>query len=158
MLRYSYVRIVSIFPGCSKLSVPQPAKRVLSRPAWHFTVDVLLLLAALLLTWTSATLQFVFPPPTLADGWRLWGWSYNRWSNLRFASLCVFLLIALVHLMLQWDWVCNFVASRMTRIRGEKVVVPKAIRTVYGVATLIVILTTLLVLLALAEFMVQPPP
>lgn len=125
--------------------------------AWHFVVDVLLALAALALTWTSAALQFVFPAPTQADGWRLWGWSYDHWSNVRFGCLCIFLLIALLHVMLQWNWVCNFIVSRMARFRGEKVVVPKAIRTIYGVATLISILTVLGVLLAAAEIMVQPP-
>ncbi len=129
----------------------------ISRMTWHFVVDVLLALAALVLTWTSAALQFVFPAPTRADGWRLWGLSYDAWSNLRFACLCVFLLIALLHVMLQWNWVCNYIAGRVARFRGEKVVVPKAIRTIYGVATLIMILSVLGVLLAVAEIMVQPP-
>ena len=128
----------------------------ISRLAWHFIVDVLMLGAVVALTWVSATLQFVFPPATRADGWYLWGWSYDAWSNLRFGILCVFLLIALLHIMLQWNWVCNFVITRVGRLRGEKIVVPKAVRTIYGVATLIVILTLLGVLLALADFMVKP--
>lgn len=140
------------------MNASKPSSLGISRPTWHFVVDVLLLLAVLVLTWTSATLQFVFPPPTRADGWLLWGWSYDTWSTFQFGSLCVFLMIALVHVMLQWDWVCSFVATRLTRLRGEKVVVPKAIRTIYGVALLIVILTMLGGLLTIAEFTVQSAP
>ena len=139
-----------------KVAQPKAARGAISRTAWHFIVDVLLFIAVLVLTWTSTTLQYVFPPPTRADGWRLWGWSYDAWSNLRFGSLCVFLLIALLHVMLQWNWVCNFIATRVARLRGQKLAVPKAIRTIYGVCTLIVILTLLGVLLAMAEFMVRP--
>ncbi len=127
------------------------------RPTWHFLVDVLLLLALLPLVWTSAVLQLVFPPATTADAWSLWGWGYDSWSNVRFASLCVFLLIVLVHLMLQWNWVCNFLASRISRARGKKIVVAKAVRTLYGVATMIMILTLIGVLLAAAEFTVKAP-
>jgi hypothetical protein len=140
-----------------RTGVLSAARSGLSRAAWHFVVDVLLLIAVLILTWTSAALQFVFPPPTRADGWRLWGRSYDTWSNVRFASLCTFLVIALLHVMLQWNWVCSFIATRVARLRGEKAAVPKAIRTIYGVATLIVILTLLGALLAAAEFTVRPP-
>lgn len=138
------------------MEVSKPATGGISRPTWHFLVDVLLLVAVLVLTWTSTAMQFVFPPPTQADDWFLWGWSYDTWSTFRFGSLCVFLVIALVHVMLQWDWVCSFVVTRLSRLRGERVVMPKAVRTIYGVATLIVLLTILGGLLAMAEFMVQP--
>lgn len=131
--------------------------RMLSRAAWHFIVDVLLFLALLALLATSALLQFSFPPPTKAAGWTLWGWGYARWSNVRFVSLCVFVLITVVHLMLQWNWVCSFVASRMSWLLGRKVMVAHAVRTVYGVALLITILTLLGALLVLAEFMVHAP-
>lgn len=134
---------------------PASVQRGISRPTWHFIVDVLLLLALLILVWLSAALQLVFPPATTAGGWSLWGWSYDQWSTLRFVSLGVFLLIALVHVMLQWNWVCNFVAGHLSRLRGEKVVVAKAVRTLYGVTTLIVLLTALGVLLAAAEFSVR---
>jgi len=128
----------------------------ISRPAWHFIVDLGLLAAVLVLAWISAMLQFVFPPATAADGWSLWGRSYDGWSRVRFGSLCAFLGIALLHVMLQWDWDCNFVASRLSRIRGEKIAVPKAVRTLYGVGMLIALLTTFLILLAIAQFMAQP--
>lgn len=106
----------------------------------------------------SAILQFAFPLATQADGWSLWGWGYDRWSDVRFLGLCVFLVVALVHVMLQWNWVCGFVTSRLSRIRGERIVVPPAVRTLYGVATLIAVLTLLGALLTAATFMVQPPP
>lgn len=127
------------------------------RPTWHFFVDVLLLISLLGLVWTSAILQLVFPPPTTADGWSLWGWGYDTWSIARFAALCVFLLIVLIHVMLQWNWVCNYLSSRVSKARGEKVIIPKAVRTLYGVGTMIVILTLICILLAAAEFAVKAP-
>lgn len=130
----------------------------ISRPAWHFIVDVILLVAISALTWASAVLQFVFPRPTRADGWTLWGWGYDAWSNLRFGLLCAFVAMVLLHVMLQWDWVCNFIASRLSRWRGKRVTIPKAIRTIYGVATLIMLLTGFCILLAIAEFTVRPAP
>lgn len=134
------------------------ADTALSRAAWHFIVDIVLLASALTLIGVSATLQFVFPSPTKAGGWLLWGWTYDQWSEWQFASLCFFVLAALVHVMLQWDWVCTFVVSRLSRARGRKVVVPRAVRTLYGVGSLIVVLTLLGILLAVADFTVRPPP
>jgi hypothetical protein len=129
----------------------------LSRAAWHFIVDVSLLLGLLTLLAASAVLQFVFPPPTEAAGWALWGWGYTRWSDIRFVSLCVFVLTTVVHLMLQWNWVCNFVVSRVSWLLRRKVTVAPAVRTVYGVALLITILTLLGTLLVVAEFTVRAP-
>jgi hypothetical protein len=118
---------------------------------------VILLLALLALVWTSLVVQFIFPPPSQAAGWTLWGWTLDRWSTVRFASLCAFLGVTLIHLMLQWDWVCSFVISHTSRLAGRKLVVARAERTLYGVGMLICVMTALGLPYAVAAFAVRSP-
>ena len=130
-------------------------KRGLSQAGIHFLVDVLLLAGFLTLVWLSAVLQFLFPPATKAGACTLWGLGYDDWSTIRFASLCVFCLMTLIHLILQWNWICHFIVSRVSRATDRKIVVAPAVRTLYGVGGLIVVLTLLGVLLAAAEFAIK---
>ena len=44
----------------------------------NFWLDATLLTLLCALGWVSATLQIVFPAPTAADGWILWGLSYDQ--------------------------------------------------------------------------------
>jgi len=127
----------------------------MTRPAIHFTVDVVLFLTFLSVLWTSALLQFVFPPATRADGWQLWGWTYDQWHTASFVCLAVFTLGTLVHLILQWGWICNFLASRITKRKGTRVSIPDGIKTLYGVGTLAATLGVLGILLAVAEIMIN---
>jgi len=136
-------------------AAPAPAarrKRRLSQAGIHFLVDVVLLTAFLAMTWVSSVLQFVFPPATQSGGCTLWGLGYDDWSTIRFASLCVFTLMTLIHLILQWNWICHFIVSRVSRATDHKIVVAPAVRTLYGVGSLIIVLTLLGILLAAAEF------
>lgn len=129
----------------------------MSRPAFRFLVDVILFFSFLCLLWTAALVQFIFPPATTADGWRLWGVPYDTWSRISFGCLAVFTLCVLVHLILQWTWVCNFVATRLARRRGGQGPLPDGIKTLYGVATLITVLTAMGLLLAVAAVMARGP-
>lgn len=119
-------------------------------------VDVILFTAFVVMLWTSAVVQFIFPPGTQAAGWLLWGMGFDGWSVVRFVSLAVFTLTTLVHLILQWSWVCNFVASRLAKFRGSRVNMPDGIKTLYGVGTLIGVLSVLGILLAIAEVSIKP--
>lgn len=103
----------------------------------------MLLVAFLVLLWTSCVVEFAFPSPDAANGWSLWGLAYSSWTNLRFTALCVFTLIVLVHLMLQWNWICVFVTSRMSKRIGRRIVVGRAARTLYGVSALILVFAML---------------
>jgi len=116
---------------------------------------VLLFSAWLALVGFSAILQFIFPPATQADDATLWGWGYDAWSSARFVSLCLFMLMTLIHVLLQWSWVCNYLVSRLSRVTGRKLAAAPAERTLYGVGFLIVLLTLLGILLTAAEFAVQ---
>lgn len=126
----------------------------MTRPAWHFLVDVFLFSAFLSLLWLSALLQFVFPPGTFAAGWTLWGIGYDSWSTARFVSLAIFTLCTLVHLILQWNWVCNFVSSRVARGRGK---LSDGVKTAYGVSTLIAVLCLIGLSLFVAAVAVRRP-
>lgn len=133
------------------------ASRGLSRSTWYFIVDVLLLALFLSLVWTSAVVRFVFPRGTVADGHALWGMSYDRWCDVQFSVLCVFCLVVLIHVVLHWAWVCNYVASRLSRWKGTRVTIDDGLKTIYGVGFLIVLLTALGLALAVAAVMIAAP-
>jgi uncharacterized membrane protein len=76
-------------------------------------------------------LQVVFPAPTAAAGWELWGLSYNQWHDAEFFSLCLFALLVLVHVMLHWNWVCSVMDTQVLRKSRPD----EGMQTIYGVAT-----------------------
>ncbi len=121
----------------------------------NFWLDATILGAFLLLGWISATLQFIFPPPTLAAGWSLLGLSYDQLRDIQFASLCVFAVGILVHVMLHWNWVCSVVTSQILK-NGERP--DEGMQTIYGVATLIILLHVVGAGLIAALFLVHRPP
>ena len=85
--------------------------------------------------WLSATLQIVFPAPTAADGWTLWGLSYDQWRDVQFVMLCLLALDVVLHVMMHWNWVCSVIAMQILRTRNRP---DEGMQTIYGVATLIV--------------------
>src|SRR5690348_8637128 len=62
---------------------------VMSRTVVNFLLDTILLTIVVALLFTSAVLRFVFPAPTIARGWRLWGHGYDAWANFQFMLLTV---------------------------------------------------------------------
>lgn len=102
----------------------------------------------------SAILRFVFPPGPSADGWTLWGWDYTVWHEAQFVTLCTFALCVLVHVMLHWSWVCGVLTSKIF----QKLARPDdGTRTIWGVATLIVLFHILAAILVTALFTIRPP-
>ncbi len=134
-----------------------PPRSRISRAGWHFIVDCVLLGFLLSLAWLQTMLLYVFPVPTDAAGWTLWGLDYNTWSTISFFNLVFFILATLVHLILQWNWIFNFIVRRLPWRANVKTMPPLATRTLYGVSTLIGVLTALGVLLAIAYLSVIPP-
>jgi hypothetical protein len=135
-------------------SAPRPVRRKLSMALINFWLDASLLLAVGFVGWVSAVLQVVFPAPTYAAGWTLWGLTYNQWHQLQFGSLCFCALVILLHVMLHWNWVCNVIAAQVLRIKQRP---DDGMQTIYGVATLIVLLGTMLAGLIAAFLMVRSP-
>ena len=62
----------------------------MSKTTLNFILDTFLLMLFLALAWTFAVFRFVFPPPTTAHGWMLWGYSYDAWASVQFVLFCVF--------------------------------------------------------------------
>jgi len=105
--------------------------------------------------WVACIVQFIFPPGTKAAGWTLWQLDYDAWCRVYTAALAVFGIQVLVHLILHWNWVCSFITSRMSKLSGRRVVLDESAKTLYGVGTLITVLTILGALLTLAEFSIH---
>ncbi|RPI79039.1 MAG: hypothetical protein EHM42_13015 [Planctomycetaceae bacterium] len=103
----------------------------------NFWLDLVALVAVGVVGWVSTMLQVVFPKPTLAAGWRLWGLDFNQWRDVQFGSICVCAVIILLHIMLHWNWVCAIVATKVLRL---KVRPDEGAQTIYGVVSLAILL------------------
>jgi hypothetical protein len=128
----------------------------MSRTVVNFLLDTALLIIVVALLFTAAVLRFVFPAPTLARGWRLWGHGYDAWANFQFFLMVIIAVAVLLHVMLHWSWVCGVIVTKLLR-RGERR--PKAddgTQTLWGVGMMIVVVTILGFLVALANLMVEP--
>ncbi len=112
-------------------------RRRVSATVVNFWVDASVLTLFVLLGWVSATLQVTFPAPTAAAGWTLWELTYDQWRDIQFGTLCLFAGAILLHVMLHWKWVCSVIATQILRTKTRP---DDGMQTIYGVATLIVIL------------------
>jgi hypothetical protein len=130
-------------------------QRRLSVSVINFWLDASLLIVLSVLGWVSAVLQVVFPAPTAADGWTLWGLTYDQWHDVQFGSLCVFALGVLLHVMMHWNWVCSVIATQIVRARQRP---DEGMQTIYGVATLIVLLHLIAAGVVVALLCVRHPP
>ena len=130
----------------------------MQRTLINFWLDVTLLFLFLAVLWSSFVIRFVFPPPTSAQGWRLWGWSYGQWADLQFWLISLLATAVLIHVMLHWTWVCGVITSRLLRKRvGKRASWSDGTRTLYGVGLLVVLLNLLGLAFAAAVLTVQAP-
>jgi hypothetical protein len=129
----------------------------MSRSTLNFIVDVSLLVLFLSVLSTTGIVAIVFPPGTQATGWHLWGADYDEWSLIQAIAVALFALNVLLHLILHWTWVCGFITARVGRLRRQRGPLPDGIRTLYGVSTLVAILTLLGVIVGAAQFGISPP-
>ncbi len=121
----------------------------------NFWLDAALFFALIFLIWVSAMTMVVFPVPTEAEGWMLWGLDFNQWRNVQFISLCICSALALEHLVLHWNWVCGVIATKILRVKGRP---DQGIQAVYGVGTFISILLAMLAGIVAAMVFVRKPP
>jgi hypothetical protein len=120
-------------------------------------VDCCLLATFVAVITATALLQIVFPPASAAAGWRLWGLDFDGWMRVHSFATGVFALLVLLHLILHWNWVCMFVASRLSKALNRRIAIGEAVRTIYGVSLLIIVLTLMGLVLAAAEFQIVQP-
>jgi hypothetical protein len=119
-------------PTAQPAAAPRPPRRRLSMALINFWLDASLLVTVTFVGWVSVILQVVFPAPTYAAGWSLWGLSYNQWHDLQFGSICFCAFVILLHVMLHWNWVCSVIGTQILRLRRRP---DDGMQTIYGVAT-----------------------
>jgi hypothetical protein len=105
----------------------------------------------------TAIVRFIFPPATLSAGWVLWGWSLDGWLDLQFLIVAAFMLAVVLHVMLHWNWVCGVVANRYSKRKGRVERIDDANKTLWGVGFLILVLTFMGILLAVAASAIDRP-
>ena len=135
-------------------AAPQAAKSKGSVALLNFWVDAALFVAVVFVMWISVMLQVVFPPPTAAAGWRLWGFTYDDWRNAQFFAVCVCVLIAIEHLVLHWNWVCSIIATKVLRTKSRP---DEGVQAVYGVGTFVVVLLVMMGSILTAVLTIQKP-
>lgn len=138
----------------SPLERPQPARKTKSRVILNFWLDAMLLVTVVFIGWVSALLHIVFPAPTMADGWVLWGMTFDQWHNIQSTALCVCGLLAVEHVVLHWNWVCSTIATKIFRV---KVRPDEGIQALYGVGTFIVVMLIVFSGVIVAMLCVQQP-
>jgi len=129
----------------------------MSRSAINFLLDAALLLGFVFVLLTAAVLQTVFPAASLAGGWTLWGCSYDAWTLIHFGTVVAMTLLIGLHLILHWAWIVGFITSRLSNRLGRRITTNESTRTLYGVCTLILVLTLLGTALATASLSVRQP-
>ncbi|MBI3864303.1 MAG: hypothetical protein HY290_20660 [Planctomycetia bacterium] len=127
--------------------------RKLSMALVNFWLDAVLLVTAAFVGWVTVVMRVVFPAPTFAAGWSLWGLTYNQWHDLQFGSLCFGALVILLHVMLHWNWVCSVIGAQILHLRRRP---DEGLQTIYGVATLIALLMLILAGVIAAIVTVHP--
>jgi hypothetical protein len=133
---------------------PQAARKTKSRVMLNFWLDALLLVNVVFIAWVSALIYIVFPAPTKADGWVLWGRTFDQWHDIQSTALCVCGLLAIEHIVLHWNWVCCTIAARILHSRNRP---DESVQAVYGVGTFICVLIIVFSGVVAGTFCVQQP-
>ena len=133
---------------------PTPPPKKMSMALINFWLDAALFLAIVTVLWITVILQIIFPAPTQAAGWKLWGLTYDQWHHAQFLALCVSGLLIIEHLVLHWNWVCSVIATQVLRKSRPD----EGTQAVFGVGLFIGVILVTLVSLIAALFSVQSGP
>lgn len=139
----------------TSVTKPKSPRKRLSISLINFWLDATLLVLLFCVGWVSAILRLVFPAPTTAGGWVLWGWSYDQWADFQFDCLCGLALGAVIHVVLHWNWVCGVLTAQILKSRNR---IDDSMQTIYGVGFLIVLLHMILAIVIAAMYSVVKPP
>ncbi|MFM7035744.1 MAG: DUF4405 domain-containing protein [Planctomycetia bacterium] len=143
------------FATSGEAAPPSRSRRGISWSEINLVLDILLLVNFIALCASAVIVRFVFPPGPGAKGWMLWGLDYDAWAGIQFGLLAALAVGILVHVMFHWSWVCNVLASRLSR--NKKARVDEGMQTIYGVGLLIVLLNVIGITVAAAWLTVQGP-
>lgn len=89
----------------------------MKRSYLHLLIDALLFLAATGLVLTGLLIEFILPPGSHQAS--VWGLTRHEWGELHFWVAITILGLGLLHLLLNWGWVCS-VISRALRMQSNK--------------------------------------
>lgn len=120
----------------------------------NYWLDAGLLVSVIFDVWITTMLRVVFPAPTTAAGWTLWGLSFDDWHTVQFFALGFTALLTIEHLVLHWNWICNVTA---TQILGSSKRPDEGSQAVYGVGTFITLALVVLAGLVAALLCVRMP-
>jgi hypothetical protein len=128
-----------------------------SRAVINFTFDCFAFLVLLTVLWTRMLTFVIVPAPAVGKPpVVLWGWTHAHWDFLNFLLTMFFALVVLVHLILHWTWVAQFVHQRYNRLTGSRAPLHSGTQTVYGVGFMIAVLTVAGGLLMVAAILARP--
>lgn len=89
----------------------------MSRARWHLLVDVLMAISGFALLQTGLLLYFVLPAHSRADA--VLGLTRHDWGEVHFYLAMSLLVLLLVHLTLNWNWVCGVVVKLFITPAGK---------------------------------------
>ncbi len=137
-----------------KKTARRPGRRGVSKPVVNFWLDIFLAVVFVALCSIAAVLQFAFPAASLAEGWTLWGMTYDDVAAIQFGTLCVLAAGIILHVMLHWTWVCGMLTrgNPNATLRTDD-----GIRTIVGVGVLIALLHVIGGVLLIAMLTIQQP-
>lgn len=78
-----------------------------------FAIDVVLFLCAMGLLLTGLLLAYILPPGS--GRWQVWGITRHEWGDVHFWIAMVMLGAAVLHVLLNWSWVCMVAAGLFRR-------------------------------------------
>jgi hypothetical protein len=103
---------------------------MIKRATINFIVDLISFLDLVGLTCTGLIMKYVLPPGTGGCGRllhggpgrahirTLWSMSRHEWGSIHYALAVIFLALMVVHIILHWSWIKNYV-KRLLVSRGE---------------------------------------
>jgi len=131
----------------------KPRRRA-SRSKLNLMLDIVLAGVFVLLCSVAAIIRIVFPPPSVAAGWMVFGGTIDQWIAFQFGCLCVLAGGIILHVMLHWSWICGM----LTRGRPDSTLrTDDGVRTIVGVGFLIAILHVIGFAVLLAMLTVHSP-
>ncbi len=78
-----------------------------------FAIDVVLFLCAMGLLMTGLLLAYILPPGS--GRWQVWGVTRHEWGDVHYWIAMVMLGAAVLHVLLNWSWVCMVAAGLFRR-------------------------------------------
>ncbi len=106
----------------------------MKRSYLHLLVDMILLLGAVGLILTGLLLAFVLPAGSHQDS--VWSLSRHEWGDIHFWIAMGIIAAALLHVTLNWGWVCSVIA-KLLRATNTKPTLRRKLWT--GITSVIVL-------------------